>query len=72
MSDIDRIRAASDRAIASMRQPRVLVQTAPILFSSKLWAPVPEYLRPDFANPRFERDMVRIPTSLGSRFSQTE
>jgi hypothetical protein len=52
MSDVDRIRAASDRAIASMRQPRILVETAPIPFSSKPRAPMPKYLRPDFGMPR--------------------
>lgn len=48
MSDKDRLRAACDRAIAAMRQPSIVIETAPLLFASRPTPTMPEYVRPDF------------------------
>ena len=50
MSDQDRFRAACDRAIAAMQQPRpcIIGQTAPLLFASRPTPSMPHYMHPDF------------------------
>ena len=52
MNDRDRLRAACDRAIAAMRQPSLVIETAPLLFASRPMPTTPEYVRPDFGMRR--------------------
>lgn len=48
-ADHIRIRMAAERAIAALPQRSIMIQTAPIYFSTKPHRPTPAYLMPGFA-----------------------